>query len=94
MKRSVVQALDRLRNAIDVRVRSLGSRIALLYVVLLTVIVAATLLAAGSGINTFAYETAERELAANSRVFDQIIASRQRQMADAGEVVARDFWFP
>lgn len=93
MKRSVVQALDRLRNAIDVRVRSLGSRIALLYVLLLTVIVAATLLAAGSGINTFAYETAERELAANSRVFDQIIASRQRQMADAGEVVARDFGF-
>lgn len=87
------QPLDRLRHALGVRVRSLGSRIALLYVVLLTVTVAATLLAAGSGINTFAYETAERELAANSRVFDQIIASRQRQMADAGEVVARDFGF-
>lgn len=87
------QPLDRLRYALGVRVRSLGSRIALLYVVLLTVTVAATLLAAGSGINTFAYETAERELAANSRVFDQIIASRQRQMADAGEVVARDFGF-
>lgn len=97
MKRPVVQALDqpldRLRHALGVRVRSLGSRIALLYVVLLTVTVAATLLAAGSGINTFAYETAERELAANSRVFDQIIASRQREMADAGEVVARDFGF-
>lgn len=97
MKRSIVQALDqalrRLRKAIGVRVRSLGSRIALLYVVLLAVVTTATLIAAGSGVNTFAYETAERELAANSRVFDQIIASRQRQMADAGEVVAHDFGF-
>ncbi|HQS96373.1 EAL domain-containing protein [Novosphingobium sp. 17-62-19] len=75
------------------RARTLGSRIALLYVVLLASVMAVTIVVAGSGISLFARDNAERDLAANARVFDQIIATRQRQMADAGEVVAHDFGF-
>ncbi|MCX7284260.1 MAG: EAL domain-containing protein [Novosphingobium sp.] len=81
------------RIVVGLRARTLGSRIALLYVVLLTLVMAATIVVAGSGINLFARETAERDLAANARVFDKIIDTRQNQMADAGEVVARDFGF-
>lgn len=82
-----------LRAFIGRRVRSLGSRIALLYVVLLAVVMSVTIAVASSGIGLFARDAAERDLAANSRVFDKIIASREGQMADAGEVVARDFGF-
>ncbi|MCY1672569.1 diguanylate cyclase, partial [Novosphingobium sp. SL115] len=75
------------------RARTLGSRIALLYVVLLAAVMAVTIMVASSGISLFAREAAQRDLAANARVFDQIIATRQRQMADAGEVVSHDFGF-
>lgn len=85
--------LQRSRALIDRRAQTLGSRIALLYAVLLVAVMAVTIVVASSGINLFARQTAERELSANARVFDQIIATRQRQMADAGEVVAHDFGF-
>ncbi|WP_448996189.1 putative bifunctional diguanylate cyclase/phosphodiesterase [Novosphingobium sp.] len=75
------------------RARTLGGRIALLYVLLLACVMAITLAVASSGITMFARQAAERELSANARVFDQIIATRQAQMADAGEVVAHDFGF-
>lgn len=73
--------------------RTLASQITLLYVLLLAAVMAATMAVANSGIGMFARDAAERDLAANARVFDQIIATRQRQMTDAGEVVARDFGF-
>lgn len=72
---------------------TLASQITMLYVLLLAAVTAATMIVANSGIGMFARDAAERDLAANARVFDQIIATRQRQMADAGEVVARDFGF-
>ncbi|WP_225206106.1 putative bifunctional diguanylate cyclase/phosphodiesterase [Novosphingobium huizhouense] len=75
------------------RFDTLGGRIALLYAALLAGVMAVTILVAGSGISIFAQEAAQRDLAASARVFDQIIATRQRQMAQAGEVVARDFGF-
>ena len=75
------------------RALTLGSRIALLYAVFLTAVMAATIMVASSGITRFARETAGRDLAANARVFDQIIAIRQSQMADAGAAVVRDFGF-
>jgi len=78
---------------LDRRVKTLGSRIAFVYLGLLACIMAVTIAVASSGITVFARQTAERELSANARVFDQIIATQQSQMADAGEVVARDFGF-
>lgn len=83
----------RTKSFIGTRVRSLGSRIALVYVVLLAILMVATLFVANTSIAIFARENAEGDLASNARVFDQIIASRQSQMADAGQVVARDFGF-
>ena len=83
----------RLGDLIGHRVHTLGGRIALLYATLLAAVMAVTILVAGSGISLFAREAAQRDLAASARVFDQIIAIQQRQMADAGEVVARDFGF-
>ncbi|NML92904.1 EAL domain-containing protein [Novosphingobium olei] len=97
MNRRAGSPLDRLvravRGFVALRVRTLGSRIALLYVALLAVVMAVTIAVASSGIARFARETAERDLAANARVFDQIIATRQKQLADSGEVVAHDFGF-
>ncbi|MEL0253174.1 MAG: GGDEF domain-containing protein [Novosphingobium sp.] len=83
----------RSKSLLGQRVRSLGSRIALVYVLLLAILMVATLFVANSSIAIFARENAEGDLASNARVFDQIIASRQSQMADAGQVVARDFGF-
>ncbi len=73
--------------------RSLGARVALIYIGLLVAVMGVTITVASSGISLFAHRSAERDLAANARVFEQIIASRQSQMADAGSVVARDFGF-
>lgn len=92
--KAVLRRLTRLAMAsAGRRARTLGGRIALLYVLLLACVMVATLAVASSGITMFARQAAERELSANARVFDQIIATRQGQMADAGEVVARDFGF-
>lgn len=73
--------------------RTLGARVARVYIGLLIAVMAVTIIVASSGISLFAHRAAERDLAANARVFEQIIASRQQQMADAGAVVARDFGF-
>ena len=75
------------------KTKTLGSQIALLYVALLATVMAVTIVVTNSGIGVFARDAAERDLAANARVFDQIIATRQREMANAGELVARDFGF-
>ncbi len=80
-------------SLIELKSKTLASRIALLYVFLFASVMAVTIAVASSGISLFARESAERELSANSRVFDQIIAARQSQMADAGKVVAHDFGF-
>ncbi|WP_372730675.1 putative bifunctional diguanylate cyclase/phosphodiesterase [Novosphingobium sp.] len=73
--------------------RSLGARVARVYIGLLIAVMTVTIIVASSGISLFAHRAAERDLAANARVFEQIIASRQQQMADAGAVVALDFGF-
>ncbi len=87
------QMIKRARVFVGKRSRTLGSRIALLYVLLLTLVMGTTIVVSSSGISMFARETAERDLAANARVFDKIIDTRQNQMDDAGEVLARDFGF-
>ncbi len=73
--------------------RTLRARVTVLFIGLLVGIMFATITVAGSGITVFARNSAERDMAANARVFEQIIANRESQMRDAAMVVAHDFGF-
>ena len=76
-----------------IRPRTLRARITVLLVALLAGVMAVSVLVAGSGISIFARRVAERDMAANARVFEQLIATREEQMRDSAVVVARDFGF-
>jgi diguanylate cyclase (GGDEF)-like protein len=73
--------------------RTLRARVTVLFIALLAGVMTASILVAGSGISLFARRAAERDMAANARVFEQIIATRESQMRDSAMVVARDFGF-
>ena len=75
------------------RFRSLKLRIAVAYAALSAGILAAILLLAGNGIVRFGEESASRDLAANARVFDEIIELRAQQMRGSVDVLSRDFGF-
>lgn len=75
------------------RPRTLRARIAALFMALLAGVMAVTVVVAGSGVSLFAHHVAERDMAANARVFEQLIANRAGQLRDAAMVVARDFGF-
>ncbi|WP_296717415.1 EAL domain-containing protein [Erythrobacter sp.] len=75
------------------RFGSLRARIAVLYASLFAVVLALVVTLAGSGLSRFAETSAARDLAANARVFDEILAARSRQMGDQAGVLARDFGF-
>ncbi|KUR71666.1 hypothetical protein AQZ52_08615 [Novosphingobium fuchskuhlense] len=75
------------------RPRTLRARIAVLLMALLAGVMAVSVLVAGSGISLFAHRVAERDMAANARVFEQLIATREGQMRESASVVARDFGF-
>lgn len=87
------------RRALDLqhvrlpRVRTLRARVAILFIALLAAIMAVSILVAGSGISLFARRAAERDMAANARVFEQLLATREQQMRESAIVVARDFGF-
>jgi diguanylate cyclase (GGDEF)-like protein len=76
-----------------VRPRTLRARVTVLLVALLAGVMAVSVLVAGSGISLFARRVAERDMAANARVFEQLIATREGQMRESAVVVARDFGF-
>ena len=82
-----------LLRRLAVRSRTLGGRIALLFIALLALVMTTITVVAGSGIGLFAHQTATRDLASNARVFERILANRETQMAEAAGVVARDFGF-
>ncbi len=75
------------------RPRTLRARVTVLFIALLAAVMTVSILAAGSGISLFARRGAERDMAANARVFEQLIASRESQMRESAVVVARDFGF-
>lgn len=75
------------------RFRSLKLRIAVVYATLFAAILAAVLLLAGNGIARFGEDSASRDLAANARVFDEIIGLRAQQMRGSADVLSRDFGF-
>lgn len=82
-----------LRHLAALRPRTLRARIATLFMALLAGVMAVTVGVAGSGVSLFAHAVAERDMAANARVFEQLIAGRAGQLRDAAMVVARDFGF-
>lgn len=75
------------------RFRSLKLRIAVVYAALFTLVLAAVVLLAGSGVARFGENSASRDLAANARVFDEIIALRAQQMRGSTDILSRDFGF-
>jgi diguanylate cyclase (GGDEF)-like protein len=75
------------------RVRTLRARVAVLFIALLAGVMTVSILVAGSGISLFARRAAERDMAANARVFEQLIATREDQMRESAMVVAHDFGF-
>ena len=82
-----------LRLSAIARPRTLRARLTVLLVALLAGVMAVSVLVAGSGISLFARRVAERDMAANARVFEQLIATREGQMRESAVVVARDFGF-
>ncbi len=75
------------------RFGSLRQRIAVLYTGLFAAVLALVVVLAGEGLSRFAETSAARDLAANARVFDELLALRVRQMRDQSDVLARDFGF-
>jgi hypothetical protein len=75
------------------RFGSLRVRIALLYAGLFAAVLGLVVSLAAEGLARFAEAGAARDLGANARVFDEILATRARQMGDQADVLARDFGF-
>lgn len=75
------------------RFGTLSARIALLYAGLFALVLGLVVSLAAGGLARFGEASAARDLAANARVFDEILASRSRQMGDQADVLARDFGF-
>ncbi len=82
-----------LTSLLALRPRTLRARIAALFMALLAGVMAVTVAITGSGVSLFAHAVAARDMAANARVFEQLIASRSGQLQDAAMVVAHDFGF-
>lgn len=76
-----------------IRFATLRERITVLYTALFAVVLAVVVALAGQGLTRFAENSAARDLQANARVFDELIAQRVRQMRAQSDVLARDFGF-
>ena len=87
------QARAAILRLMRLRIGSLRSRIALLYAGLFALVLGLVVSLAAGGLARFAEAGAARDLAANARVFDEILAARARQMADQADVLAHDFGF-
>lgn len=90
MAARVRAAVRRLRK---LRFGSLRTRIALLYAGLFALVLSVVVALAAGGLARFAEASAARDLEANARVFDEILAARARQMGDQADVLAHDFGF-
>lgn len=81
-------------SRIDIlRFGSLKLRMAALYAALFATVLAIILTIVGQGIARFAENASTRDLAANARVFDEILELRARQMRGTTDVLSRDFGF-
>lgn len=86
-------ALRPLERLVRLRSGTLSTRIALLYAGLFALVLGLVVSLAAGGLSRFGEAGAARDLAANARVFDEILAARARQMGDQAGVLAHDFGF-
>ncbi|ALE17396.1 diguanylate cyclase /phosphodiesterase (GGDEF & EAL domains) with PAS /PAC sensor(s) [Altererythrobacter epoxidivorans] len=75
------------------RFGSLRIRIAVLYAGLFAAVLALVVIIASNGVSRFGESSAARDMEANGRVFDEIIALRANQMRGSADILARDFGF-
>ena len=81
------------KNLPQLRFGSLKRRIAVVYAALFTIVLAVVMIVVSANIERFGEQSASRDLAANARVFDEIIELRARQMRGSADVLSRDFGF-
>lgn len=81
------------KNLPQLRFGSLKRRIAVVYAALFTAVLAVVMVVVSANIERFGEQSASRDLAANARVFDEIIELRARQMRGSADVLSRDFGF-
>ncbi|SFP44652.1 putative bifunctional diguanylate cyclase/phosphodiesterase [Qipengyuania nanhaisediminis] len=81
------------KNLPQLRFGSLKRRIAVVYTALFTIVLAVVMVVVSANIERFGEQSASRDLAANARVFDEIIELRARQMRGSADVLSRDFGF-
>lgn len=87
------RAQDMLARLRALRFGALSTRIALLYAGLFALVLGLVVSLAAGALARFGEASAARDLAANARVFDEILAARTRQMGDQADVLAHDFGF-
>lgn len=75
------------------RFGSLRTRIAVLYATLFAVVLALVVTLAAGGLTRFGENSAARDLGANARVFNEILATRAAQIRDHAELLSHDFGF-
>lgn len=83
----------RLGDLLRWRPGSLRERITVLFAALFAAVLALVVVLAGEGLTRFAEASAARDLAANARVFDELITQRVRQMRAQSDVLSQDFGF-
>jgi diguanylate cyclase (GGDEF)-like protein len=88
-----MRALRPLARLAGLRFGTFSTRIALLYAGLFAVVLGLVVSLAAGGLSRFGEASAGRDLEANARVFDEILAARARQMGDQAGVLAHDFGF-
>ena len=86
----MIGALHRVKG---LRFGTLRLRIAVLYASLFAAVIAVLMVIVGQAIARFGENNATRDLAANARVFEEILDLRARQMRSASDVLSRDFGF-
>lgn len=82
-----------LKRLANLRFGSLRARITLLFAGLFAVTLGIVVSLAAGALANFGEASAARDLGANARVFDEILAARARQMGDEAGVLAHDFGF-
>ncbi len=82
-----------LGKILALRFGSLKVRIAVLYAGLFALVLGAIIVIAVTGLFRFGEANAARDLAANARVFDELLDMRARQMRGSADVLSRDFGF-
>ena len=82
-----------LRNIFALRFGTLKLRIAVVYAGLFAIVLGTIVAIAVTGLSRFGEASASRDLAANARVFDELLDLRARQMRSSADILSRDFGF-